>query len=408
MRIVKKYLLAENTYCFLIAALLISILFPYAFSTTISILLFAASLFSSFYHKIEFKKSMLIPILMFLLMTISLLWSIDVDKSIRGLERQLFFLLIPISFILMPNLNRTTFLKALYYFSISIGGMFLLFLIYSTFRYFSKDDIGVYFYHSLVVLFDLNAIYVSTLVSISMLYMIFYRKKTLFHIVLIVLLAGFLVMLSSKNIIAVSIIALMLGWGLIKKLNLKTGLILGVAGLVIASLLFYSPIKQRWQQEFGSDLQEVFTCEGFHIFYPWTGTTLRLFQARVFYELMDENDVFFSGFGINAVQGKIAEKQEHYQLYCGYNTYDFHNQYIQTFSELGVVGFILLTFLLIILIRDYWKHKELMNLFFFIIMASVFVTESYLWRQRGMIFFLVIYCLLIKARPYLDLNKHKE
>jgi len=408
METVKKYLLSENTFCFLIAALLISILFPYAFSTTLAILLFGVSLFSSFYHRIELKKSMLIPIFLFLLMVISLLWSIDTGRSFRGLERQLFFLLIPLSFILMPKLSRATFSKVLYSFSISIGAMFLLFVIYSTFRFLSKDDTGVYFYHSLVVLFDLNAIYVSSLVSISMLYMIFYRKRTLFHILLIVLLGGFLVMLSSKNIITVTVLAGLLGWGFTKRLNLKRGLIMGVLGLGFASLLFYSPIKQRWNQEFGSDIQEVLTCEGFHIFYPWTGTTLRVFQARVFYELMEENKVYLTGFGINAVQGKIAEKQEYYQLYCGYNTYDFHNQYIQTFSELGILGIILLILLLFVIIRDYWKHRELMNLFFFIIMASVFITESYIWRQRGMIFFLVIYCLLIQVRPYLDQNNHKE
>ncbi len=407
METVKKYLLSENTFCFLIAALLISILFPYAFSTTLAILLFGVSLFSSFYHRIELKKSMLIPIFLFLLMVISLLWSIDTDRSFRGLERQLFFLLIPLSFILMPKLSRATFSKVLYSFSISIGVMFLLFVVYSTFRFLSKDDTGVYFYHSLVVLFDLNAIYVSSLVSISMLYMIFYRKRTLFHILLIVLLGGFLVMLSSKNIITVTVLAALLGWGLTKRLNLKRGLIMGVLGLGLASLLFYSPIKQRWNQEFGSDIEEVLTCEGFHIFYPWTGTTLRIFQARVFYELMEENNVYLTGFGINAVQEKIAEKQEYYQLYCGYNTYDFHNQYIQTFSELGILGIILLIFLLFVIIRDYWKQRELMNLFFFIIMASVFITESYIWRQRGMIFFLVIYCLLIQVRPYLDQNNDK-
>ena len=257
------------------------------------------------------------------------------------------------------------------------------------------------------MLFDLNAIYVSTLVSIGMLYMIFYRRRTLFNFTLIVLMATFLVMLSSKNIIAVTTFAFLLGWVLTKKMNLRSGLVLGLIGIGIASLLFYSPIKQRWNQEFGSDIQEVLTCEGFHIFYPWTGTTLRVFQARVFYELMGENEVFLTGFGINAVQDKIAEKQEHYQLYCGYNTYDFHNQYLQTFSELGLFGFLLLILLLYVIIRDYWRHRELMGLFFFIVMASVFITESYIWRQRGMIFFLVIYCLLIKILPSLNQQKNE-
>jgi len=39
--------------------------------------------------------------------------------------------------------------------------------------------------------------------------------------------------------------------------------------------------------------------------------------------------------------------------------------------------------------------RQRMILFFTVLMAALFVTETYLWRQRGMIHFLLIYGLLV-------------
>ena len=225
--------------------------------------------------------------------------------------------------------------------------------------------------------------------------------------IVIVLIALFLIMLTSKNMITMTAIAGILGWGLTKKLNLKRWIIMIILGIGLATVLFYSPLKNRWHQELGSNINEVLTSESFDLHYPWTGTTLRVFQTRVCYELIDEQKAFLNGFGINASQKKIAEKQEQYQLYCGFNTYDFHNQYVQAFAELGIFGLLLLLLLLFVILKDYLKHKEIISFFFFIIMASIFITESYLWRQRGMIFFLVIYCLLIKIQPKINQLKSK-
>ncbi len=396
MNSIKTYLLSEKLHGFLIAALLVSIPLPYAYSTTIIIIVLAASLYSSFYHKIIFKKEFLIPILFYLLMVISLLWSINLDKSLRGLERQIFFLLIPLSFILMPHISRKVLLHSLYVFAVSLAVYCLLFTIYAGILVVSNEDNSVFYYHTLVAPLELNAIYISTMTSLSLLYIIFYRKRTLINLALIGILIVFLMLLTSKNIILITAVAALIGWGMTKKFKLKSLVVLVVFGLIV--LLFNTPLKKRWDTEFNSDIKEVITCDGFHKFYPWTGTTLRIFQARIFYELIQEKDVFFTGFGINASQEQVAEKQKYYQLWKGYNVYNFHNQYIQTFAELGFIGFLFIVLFLIIILRNYWKQKELMNLFFFLIMASVFITETYVWRQRGMIHFLVIYCLLIKIQ----------
>ena len=161
-------------------------------------------------------------------------------------------------------------------------------------------------------------------------------------------------------------------------------------------------------KEFTSNVFEVITCEEFGRVYPWTGSTIRLIQARIFYELFKENDIFFTGFGINASQEKIIQKQNQFNLYWGYNNYNFHNQYIQAFAELGFFGLILILLFLTAIFKGYLRSRELMSLFFFLVMMSVFMTESYLWRQRGLLHFLIIFSMLIKIhQPSILANRKK-
>ena len=243
----------------------------------------------------------------------------------------------------------------------------------------------------------LNAIYVSVMVAFSLLFVIFYSKRKFLDWVVSLILLLFLVLLSSKNVFVTTLFAGGLGLFLSKKITLKRVLFLTVLISGLLSVVMFSPLKDRINKELTSNVEEVLTQEKFNRVYPWTGTTIRLFQARIGYELLEENNLFLTGFGINASKKKIEEKQTFYNLYWGYNDYNFHNQYIQAFVELGVLGFIFILLLLTIIFKGYLYEKELIYLFFFILMAAVFITESYIWRQRGMIFFFIIYGLLLKV-----------
>lgn len=395
MRALVNIALSEKTYGYLLGALLLSIPLPFAFSSISLIAFFAVSLFSAFYHKKSMHLGYWIPMALFLCMILSLTWTEHWEKSIRGLERQLPFLLIPLAFWLMPKVTRSVLNFALFVFSVGLSFLGLGLMLKALISCINGAGTEVFFYHSLVSIFDLNAIYISVMVSLSLLFMIFYKRRTLWNVSISLVLLLFLVLLSSKNLIIITILSIIVGFLISRKFNFKRWSVLIFIGLTVFTLLFYSPLKSRWVTEFNTDIKDALTCEGFNENYPWTGASFRLFQARIFYESFNENKVWFTGFGINAAQARIAEKQNEYYLYCGYNTYNYHNQYVQTFAELGVFGFIVLLLLFVILFRSYLRHKELMILFFIIVMASAFFTETYIWRQRGMIHFLTLYCLFI-------------
>ncbi|MBY0486793.1 MAG: O-antigen ligase family protein, partial [Flavobacteriaceae bacterium] len=123
------------------------------------------------------------------------------------------------------------------------------------------------------------------------------------------------------------------------------------------------------------------------------GTALRVYQARMFFELLKEESIFLQGFGLNASEIKLLEKEKKYNLYHGYGRFNFHNQYIQFFAELGVFGLLLLLIILAKNIKNAINNKDFIHFSFAILMISLFLTESFLSRQRGIVFFVMMYCV---------------
>ena len=283
-------------------------------------------------------------------------------------------------------------------FAIAISIMALFLITLATIHFFHFRNFSRFFYHAIVAPMDLNAIYVSVMVSLSGLFLLFTQRKTLFTIGLLLIHAVFLILLSSKIIIVIT--ALIAVYGIIRSFSRKKILVL-LSILVVGILLLFTtsnPVRDRFEREISvSNIKEVMECERFNKVYDWTGTTIRLFQARIFKEMMDENDAYLTGFGINNSKDKIIEKQEHYNLWQGYYEYNFHNQYIQAFAELGIFGLLFIFTLLGALLREYMRTRDIMVLSLFLIAAVIFLTETYIWRQRGLYHFLILFCLLLKS-----------
>lgn len=394
---ISNILTSQKTFAVIIAALLVVLPLAYGFSTGILIGLVAVSLTSLKFHRLHFDKALFIPVLFYVLMAVSLAWTSDLNSSLRGLERQLAMVLIPAAFIVMPALSVKTRDQILYWFSLSLAILAIFLLIWAGVIYESGHS-EAFFYHALVAPLELNAIYVSVFVSLSILFLLFKQKRSVWSLIALGILSLFLFLLASKIIIVATVI---LGFfGIISTfkrstiLKLLPFLLLGLGVLIFTA----NPVKIRFQREFtASNITEVLEADRFNKVYDWTGTTVRLFQARIFSEMLEEDAIFWKGYGINNSKEKIIEKQKQYNLWQGYYTYNFHNQYIQAFAELGIFGLLCLFLVLGVILKRYLSTKDSLFLFLFFIMLVVFITESYLWRQRGLYHFLVLFCLLLKA-----------
>ena len=168
---------------------------------SISLILFITVAFAKFRRdNFTFSKSLFLPILFYVLMILSLLWTRDFALSVAGLQKELPFLLVPLAFLTMPKLGLEQRNKIIEIFSYGMVCYSLIYLTKAAFKFIDTRDFNVFFYHELVSL-EVNAIYISVFTSFALFYFINLKNKTDFTRVIIGFLAIMVFLLSSKSII---------------------------------------------------------------------------------------------------------------------------------------------------------------------------------------------------------------
>ena len=380
----------------------------------------------SFYYSRNIRNKislvLLLPIVLFLWMAVSYFWSIDVQRTLQAIPKEIALFLIPFVFWLIPSFTKEQKEKLLKYYSYSIALIVVFYLVRALFRFFLTKDTGVFFYHGPDNNTDtglvprlLNAIHFSVYVAIAFFYFFIKEHKTKSEQLIALLLSVFVILLSSKNIIVIFIFLILIHIFFYSKIANRLRLRnLTMLLLLLGLIISFSKIKERFLVEFTTNsdkgishnialnkdkginnisIADAWTKEKFHPSDYFPGTAFRVYQFRMFTEFLKEDPIFLKGFGLNASLNKLLAKEKQYNLYPGYGTFNFHNQYIQVFAELGFIGFILLVFILFINLKNAFKNKDFLHIAFAILMLSLFLTESFLWRQRGVVFFTVFYCL---------------
>ena len=409
-----KINLINNPFVVLISLVLLTIPLHYRYNSVALMLFLAYSLFALKSNKFQFNKILLIPIILYFLFVLSLFWSIDFDVSANALSKSLPLFLIPIAFFLNPIKNEFQKLQILNFYAFGIFGFALFYIVKAGVRFLISHDSAVFFYHELVT-FDVNAIHVSVFVAIA--FFVFYiksnkRKIDYFaQIVLFIL----LILLSSKNIIVIFLSLLIAQRIFFSKQKMHRKYIYVTVVLVsIISISLFGKIKERFLIEYDSNASEtsinttipsqqrhVFNVSikdawNKEVFQPndfFPGTALRVYQFRIFIEMLKTDNIFFTGYGANATRKKIIEKRIEHNLYIDYENFNFHNEYIQVFAELGIFGFLLLLTMLGLNLKSAIKKQDFIHFSFAILMISLFLTESFLSRARGLVFFTLMYCI---------------
>tara|TARA_B110000003_G_scaffold42848_2_gene40206 strand:- start:12559 stop:13779 length:1221 start_codon:yes stop_codon:yes gene_type:complete len=393
---IKTYSIVE----FLVLLILITLPLGYAVNS-ISIILFFIGSFLLRVFKIEkysFNNINILLILFFGLCFSSLLWTDNIENTKNVLPRFLSFLVLPIAFSIKTDTNfkkekvLSTFSQSLVFYA-----FYCLFI--GVIKAFKSKDISYLFYHQLSQnLSNMSAIYLSVFISFAILYYLNKKIKSRVDIFYLFFLGLFLILLSSKTIITItfllSIIIFLKDFEL-KKINIKQFFFIGLILLIfiIASVNFH----KRFETEFNkTNITEVLTKKEFGHVYLWTGTGLRVFQIKAFYEVFLEKRKYLLGLGLNNSQKSLNEKYNEYNLYPGFLNFNYHNQYIQILAELGIVGLLIGISILILITKQAVFYKDHFLLSFIFFTLVVFMTESFMWRQRGMVFFITILLLFNK------------
>lgn len=383
---------------------------------SISCLLFLAVSFSTLHPlRFSFNKALILPMTLYVLMVISLLWTRDTASTLAGLKKESLIFLIPLTFLFIPKISKERIYLIFRIYSFSMVFYALYYFINAIFRYLSTGNKSVFFYHELVTL-DLSAIYVSAFASFALFYFISIKTKSILERVATLILVILLCLLSSKTIIFIDVLLFVCYYIFFSETHksIKEVTIFVVSVFLIASLIFVEESRERLMTEYETafvdntvnkkvttddmkvynvSLKQALHNERFqeNNFFP--GMALRIFQTRIFIEMLQEQSIVFTGFGFEASQDKIREKAEEHRLPTGYGEFNFHNQYVQTFAELGIVGFIILLLMMYVNIKNAIDNKSFLHIVFSITMIMLFLSESFLCRQRGVMFFITIYCL---------------
>lgn len=362
-------------------------------------------------------------------MVLSLSWSIDVKSTLKALSKEASLLFIPIAFCLNRHLLKKSVNQILNNYGIGMCLYAFYFLGRAVIRYIGTGDINVFFYHKLATN-NINAIYLSALVSLALFVLLAKQRKRFWTYVAMVFLTGFLLLLSSKTIIIINVL-LIIGYYLFSSgLSVKAraaSVLLFVAFVGIAG--YNSKIRERLAEELNPNVKNVEAAGEPHsvtIYEAWTlpaftandyfnGAAFRVYQIRIFTEMLNEDPIFFTGYGLNASQAKREAKGIEHKLYQSaddkenYSKMNFHNQYVDIFAELGVFGFMLLVLMLSVNLKNAFRNKDFVHIAFAIVMIALFLTESFLWRQRGVVFFTVFYCLFNGILPKgIDIERHEK
>lgn len=366
------------------------------------------------FHRIYF-----LPIAYFIWMTLSLLWTKDFAYSLPGLQKQLPFLFIPLVFFFLTQTSKEILYRILRIYSYGMVLFGLFFLIKGVIRYVQTQNTAVFF-HSELVSYEPGAIYISVFTSLAVFYFIQIRNKTKLESFCVLILAILIFLLSSKSIITIDFIIVICYYAFFVKIpsGTKALTILSVSVFLIFSVFYVKKVKERFlieyetafidntlnseltkdrQNIYNVSINEAWNKQDFHknSFFP--GTALRIYQMRVFLEMLSEQHIFFNGFGLEASQSYIRQKAREHNLDDLYGDYNFHNQYVQTFAELGIIGFLILISMLIVNLKNAFLHKDFLHITFAITMIMLFLSESFFCRQRGIIFFIILYCLFNSA-----------
>ncbi len=366
-------------------------------------------------QNIKNGMAIFLPILFFIMLSFSLLWTNDFDASLSGLQKSLSFLVIPVVFFIIPKISKETqnWIFRVYGFGMLVYAT--MYIIMAGINYYSTLNRELFF-NKYLVPEDPGAIYMSVFASFALFYFIQLKSRKILENVALIVLSTFIFLLSSKSSITIDFVIIIWFYAFYAKISqgTKALTISAVSLFLFFSIFFVKEVKERFFIEFETafvdnisteennelpnkihniSVAEAWNTKSFQQTDFFPGTALRVYQLRIFTEMQKEKPAFFTGFGLEASQDKIREKCKMHNLNNDYGEYNFHNQFIQTFAEIGIIGLLILITMLTVNLLNGIKQKDFLHIAFAITMIMLFLSESFFCRQRGIVFFTLLYCL---------------
>lgn len=325
-------------------------------------------------------------------------------------------LLVPLWAIPLSMLTFPTTHKVLrWYVQIFVGAMLVYVLatycwaFYRAFRAWGNPDFAwssFLFYENFADL-RLASTYYAILLCLAMLFLlidVFFPQKLAlfssktFKVALIAVFALTLMLLAARMplfILFLGIFMILVEYFRVQE-KLWQGVAIGIGVLMfLALLIFLNPYtKKRFEYIFDENQQLVLDkSKDVSTGRNWDGATLRFSKWQCATELIQRNWLW--GVGTGDGQDELQKVYEEYKFYFAalYNRYNAHNQFLEIWIALGVVGVLLW---LMVLLLELPKAIKTSNYILLATMLTMFfsgITESFLQRNLGVLIMAIFYAI---------------
>lgn len=375
----------------------------------------------SFRFKNKAAKLVFFSYVAFFIWTLlSLVYTDDVYNGIKNVESKLSLLLLPIIlFDIAPSQKRLFHLFRAHIYSMAVCTIVLL--CQSIGNYIETGSLLTY--HDFTRSLDFHAVFYAYYIFLSILLTVFlylYRsisktEKVLLFISLLLSFVG-LIISASKNVLVVTTLFLALGFVLRllkKRIGIKElGFIALFGIIVIGGISQVGLIKDRIAQL--TQLNGIENLEKLRKGEKLTETDIRKFNGTslriVFWyvsvdKLIRENKVLI-GFSPGDRRAVMNEEYFRNGINPWYENYNIHNQFVQSFVELGLIGLVIYLLLHIGLFKVAWETRNYLLMIFLAGFIFFQMTESILERNKGIVFF--IYFLILLQQFNLQENENRN
>ncbi|NQV02915.1 MAG: O-antigen ligase family protein, partial [Bacteroidia bacterium] len=331
---------------------------------------------------------------------IGLLYTSNMEYARFDIEVKLSLLVFPLLFATIDG-RVFSFLRINYIFLTYIAGCLtasIVCLINALIRYGDTGDADVFFYTQLSILHHSG--YLAMFVNFAVVLVVFLTDDHLrlfkwWHLVFITLLLVFfnlvVVLLSSKmGILSLIVIYLLMTFIFFfsKPFRIKAIFPLVMLGTVILFLLLFPQTMERVERttnvveninSLQADAEES------------TGERILVWQSA--WHIIQEHP--FLGVGTGDVKDALLEEYSLNGIKYAYSRrLDAHNQYLQTYLSVGLIGFIVLVTMLAWPGVLAFRRKNYIYFFFLLLFSMNILTESMFENQAGVVFYAFFNALL--------------
>jgi O-antigen ligase len=343
----------------------------------------------------------------YLLYGIGLFYSSNLNDGYFDMEVKMSMFIFPV---IMASMRKEILQwkfakKLLKTFVLGVFVSMVLRYVVALFDYLETDSLQSFYYSRLSIFFHTSymAMYVCFAISIILYFYLMgwlqNRFQKIMALVLILLFMIFVIMLSSKAGILslVLVIAMFTSYIWFYQRKFIKGVIYG--GLLSAAFIFLFlvfPVSAERFDQTREAIGEMQVNEG----EGGTSTGDRLMIWWYSFEITNIN--FLSGVGTGDVKDELVKKYDEKAMSNAFELrLNAHNQYLQTFIALGVIGLIVLLLNLILPAFYSIEHKHYLYLMFLLLVGFNFIFESMLETQAGVVFyaFFNAYLFAIKKDP---------